>query len=185
MMKRKTRITILIIVEAIVGLSVLHFYNAHSKAPVEVQAVKHTAVVSPCKSAQDKTIIVSISKQRLWACNGSIEVKKSPVTTGMTVVRNGVNDKTPTGTWTLQAKYRDLHLRGTDANGSWDDPVKYWMPFDQAEGIGFHDASWQTFPFGSSQYHTDGSHGCVHLPTEFISWLYDWSSIGTTVIVQS
>jgi lipoprotein-anchoring transpeptidase ErfK/SrfK len=102
----------------------------------------------------------------------------------MTVVRNGADNNTPTGTWTLQAKYRDLHLKGTDANGSWDDPVQYWMPFDQADGIGFHDASWQTFPFGSSQYHTDGSHGCVHLPAKFISWLYAWSSIGTTVIVQ-
>lgn len=132
-----------------------------------------------------QTIIVSISKQHLWACNGAAEVKESPVTTGTTIVRNGVNDSTPIGTWTIQAKYRNLHLRGADANGSWDDPVQYWMPFDQADGIGFHDASWQTFPFGSSEYHTDGSHGCVHLPTDFIAWLYEWAPIGTHVVTET
>lgn len=145
-----------------------------------------TPVFDACKDNKvEQAVIVSISKQHLWACSGTTEVKESPVTTGMTVIRNGVNDNTPTGTYTIQAKYRDLHLRGTDANGSWDDPVQYWMPFDQAEGIGFHDASWQTFPFGSSEYHTDGSHGCVHLPTNFIAWLYNWAPIGTQVEIRA
>lgn len=153
-------------------------------------AVKPPVAAKPAFNACDantagQEIIVSISKQHLWACNGTTETKETPVTTGISVVRNGVNDSTPTGTWAIQAKYRNVHLRGTDANGSWDDPVQYWMPFDRAAGIGFHDASWQTFPFGDSQYQTDGSHGCVHLPTDFIAWLYDWAPIGTQVIVQA
>lgn len=142
------------------------------------------ATYNPCQNSRaTQTVIVSISKQHAWACSESAEVKESPVTTGMTVVRNGVDDNTPTGTYTIQAKYQDLHLRGADANGSWDDPVQYWIPFD--DDIGFHDASWQTFPFGSSHYHTDGSHGCVHLPTNFAAWLYNWAPIGTEVVIKT
>jgi len=48
--------------------------------------------------------------------------------------------------------------------------VKYWIPYDGV--YGFHDSSWQTFPYGSQQYRTDGSHGCVHFPLTVMSWIY-------------
>lgn len=184
--RRKFFVKSSIIVVTLLVTTTLFFHKpVTSRSTAQAtEVVKST--FNACQANKDgQEIIVSISKQHLWVCNGANQVKESPATTGMTVVRNGVDDNTPAGTWAIQAKYKNLHLKGTDANGSWDDPVQYWMPFDQAQGIGFHDASWQTFPFGSSQYHTDGSHGCVHLPTDFISWLYNWSSIGTTVIVQS
>ena len=33
--------------------------------------------------------------------------------------------------------------------------VKYWIPFD-APLFGFHDSSWQKFPYGSPKYRTHG-----------------------------
>jgi lipoprotein-anchoring transpeptidase ErfK/SrfK len=124
---------------------------------------------------------VSVAQQHAWVCAGAKQINDTAVTTGTTVIRNGVDDNTPTGTWQIQAKYTDTYLKGSDANGSWDDYVQYWMPFDGE--IGFHDASWQTFPFGSSQYQTNGSHGCVHVPTAFIAWFYNWAHVGTTVVI--
>jgi lipoprotein-anchoring transpeptidase ErfK/SrfK len=98
-------------------------------------------------------------------------------------VRRGVDDQTPLGSWRIQDKYRDVHLRGQDANGAWDDFVQYWLPFDGS--VGFHDASWQTFPFGGAQYHSDGSHACVHLPTAMAAWVYGWAGIGTAVTIEA
>lgn len=119
----------------------------------------------------------------MWSCQGTVTVEQSAVTTGATYVPNGVDDRTPVGTWHVNEKFRDLHLKGSDANGSWNDYVQYWMPFDTA--VGFHDASWQTFPFGSSSYKTLGSHGCVQLPTATAAWLYGWAPVGTKVVVEA
>jgi len=126
-------------------------------------------------------IVVSLSKQHLWACSGARQTYETVVTTGAYQIDS---DATPTGTWQISAKQTDRYLNGSDAHGSWHDHVDYWMPFDG--DIGFHDASWQTFPFGDQKrYATDGSHGCVHLPTKAAAWLYGWASIGTTVTIQS
>ena len=57
------------------------------------------------------------------------------------------------------------------------------MPFDG--GIGFHDSSWQTFPYGSPLYTTQGSHGCVHVPVAVIATLFDWAPISTPVTIRS
>jgi lipoprotein-anchoring transpeptidase ErfK/SrfK len=54
------------------------------------------------------------------------------------------------------------------------------MPFNGDYGL--HDASWQTIPFGSAQYHSAGSHGCVHVPTDVMAWLYQWSAVDQTVV---
>jgi lipoprotein-anchoring transpeptidase ErfK/SrfK len=56
------------------------------------------------------------------------------------------------------------------------------MPFDGP--YGFHDAPWQTFPFGSPDYATQGSHGCVHLPENEAAWVYNWAPVGTTVTIR-
>lgn len=146
-------------------------------------APKPAATVNECMDNQlGKELLVNISKQRMWACQGTTLVRQSAVTTGASNAPNDVNDGTPVGTWHIYEKFRNLHLKGSDINGPWDDYVQYWMPFYTA--VGFHDASWQTFPFGSSQYKTSGSHGCVQLPTSMAAWLYGWAPVGTTVVVQ-
>jgi lipoprotein-anchoring transpeptidase ErfK/SrfK len=128
-----------------------------------------------------KHIYVSISSQHLWACNGPVLVTSSAVTTGASALTN-VHDATPVGTFRIYSKVRNTVLRGHDANGSWRDPVAYWVPFYGA--YGFHDASWQKFPFGSALYRTQGSHGCVHVPVGELGFLYNWAPIGTLVTIR-
>lgn len=129
-----------------------------------------------------KAVMVSISAQHMWACQGRSLANQTAVTTGASNAPHGVDDSTPLGTWHIYEKFRNLHLKGSDKNGPWDDYVQYWMPFDSA--VGFHDAVWQTFPFGSPQYKTGGSHGCVQLPTAMAAWLYAWAPVGTKVVVK-
>ena len=129
-----------------------------------------------------KHIYVSIGQQHLWACTGDVLLTDTAVTTGASAITN-VNDATPTGTSEITGKSRNTVLAGHDINGPWNDPVKFWMPFDG--GIGFHDSSWQTFPYGSDLYKTQGSHGCIHIPVAVIATLFDWAPVGTLVTVRS
>lgn len=177
-----------ILLAAIIGVTGLLLWR-HLSAKDPTPALPKTTVVTPVKPApsvctadmDQSEIVVSIGKQHLWACNGSTQLYDTDVTTGAYKIDD---DATPTGTWHIYAKETDRYLNGSDAHGSWHDYVKYWMPFNG--DYGFHDATWQTFPFGDlKQYGTQGSHGCVHLPDEAAAWLYNWASVGTTVQVQA
>ena len=142
-----------------------------SAAPIVVSLGSDDA--SSCTSNRyAQRVFVSISRQRLWACTGQRQVNTTAVTTGET--DNG--DGTPLGSWRVQARQRDRYLVGP----GYRDYVRYWVPFNG--DFGFHDASWQTMPFGSPQFTTHGSHGCVHLPTPTMAWLYRWVTVGQTVV---
>jgi lipoprotein-anchoring transpeptidase ErfK/SrfK len=93
----------------------------------------------------------------------------------------GADTATPTGTFRIQGRNRDSVLT---LNTGRTYQVKYWIPF-QAPLFGFHDSSWQRFPYGSPKYLTDGSHGCVHMPLAAIRFLYNWAAIGTTVHIAA
>lgn len=120
-------------------------------------------------------IFVGIAKQFGRVCAGSQQILTTPLTTGATALGDG----TPRGTWRIQAKQRDRYLFPA-AGGAYF--VHYWVPYDG--DYGFHDSSWQRFPYGSSLYRTQGSHGCVHLPGAMMAWFYQWAPIGTTVTIN-
>jgi lipoprotein-anchoring transpeptidase ErfK/SrfK len=119
-------------------------------------------------------VIVSIKRQHEWACSYHRTVLSTPVTTGAT---SRPGDATPRGTFAVQGL--DPHtVLTTSAAGRYH--VKYWIPFHL--GVwGFHDASWQTMPFGSKHFLTRGSHGCIHMPLPAIRWLFHWVHYGTPV----
>lgn len=59
--------------------------------------------------------------------------------------------------------------------------VQTWMPFVE-NYIGFHDADWQS-AFGGSRYSSGyGSHGCVNLPPDKSTELYDLIEVGDVVV---
>ena len=136
------------------------------------------APASPCRSNGDsQRIIVSIRQQHAWMCAGVHQVADSAVTTGATAAGNG----TPIGTWHIETKQTNTTLTVLTGEAF---HVNYWLPYD-GNVYGLHDSSWQTFPYGSQQYRTGGSHGCVHLPLAAMRWVYGWARVGATVTIES
>ena len=135
--------------------------------------VRHEVEAANCSAnGYRQLVLVSISSQHAWMCEGHRQVYSTPVTTGATF--DGRN--TPLGSWRVQGKERDRDLVGP----GYRDHVKYWVPFNGDYGL--HDAAWQKMPFGSPGYHQQGSHGCVHLPTPAMAWVYAWAKVGETVV---
>lgn len=121
---------------------------------------------------------VDLSTQQMYFIQNGQVVLQSAIVTGNPNKGNG----TPQGVYSLAYKALDQVLRGTkqpDGSYEYETPVKYWMPFNG--GIGFHDATWQS-SFGGSRYQTHGSHGCVNLPYDIASQLYQLISAGTPVV---
>jgi lipoprotein-anchoring transpeptidase ErfK/SrfK len=86
---------------------------------------------------------------------------------------------TPIGHYVVQDRVRHTVLT---LNTGAQYRVKYWIPFD-GPLFGFHDSSWQAFPYGSPAYKTRGSHGCIHLPLAAMRFLYRWASAPTEVYI--
>ncbi|MGJ0120597.1 L,D-transpeptidase [Williamsia sp. MIQD14] len=122
-----------------------------------------------------KSVVVSISEQRMRMCDASSLVEASYVTTGI----DNRTDRTPTGTWKIVAEETDRYLVGSDYRVF----VHYWMPF--FGDFGFHDSPWQNFDYGSPKYRTNGSRGCVHVPGATMASLYRWAGVGTTVTIRA
>ena len=145
------------------------------------------AGTSGCESnAAGKLILVSLSQQRLVACDGTTTAYSAPVTSG----RPGM--ETPTGTTTISFK-QSPWLMKPEASCKQTDPcwykatqVNYVMLF-RSGGYFLHDWPPQEgSAFGrGTQAGRFGSHGCVHVPIGTLAQLYNWAPVGTTVIVTA
>lgn len=145
------------------------------------------AAPNPCaNNTLDELVLVSVSARHLWACNQTTMVYNSPVVTGD---EENADTITPIGTYHIHGKERNVTLTGSDSNGSWNDPVSYWMPFlyNQYGAYGLHDATWRSpSDFGNiAPDSSNASHGCVELPLATAAWLYNWTVVGTTVTIES
>lgn len=132
-----------------------------------------SVAADPCTGRTARTIVVSVRTQHLWACDRSRAVIETPVTTG------AAGDDTPAGRFTVGAKAADTVLRPETGDTY---PVDWWVPFVGDE-YGFHDSPWQSVPYGSAQYRTGGSHGCVHVPAAAMKRLFAWARPGTSVVI--
>ncbi len=73
----------------------------------------------------------------------------------------------------------------------WPRGNQYWYPDEWvsyallfADGRYFiHDAPRRTV-YGPGASLTQGTHGCVNVPTATMAALYPWATVGTTVIVE-
>ena len=119
------------------------------------------------KGYGDDYIEVSIDNQHMWVYKDGKTVLESDVITG----NPNQDSATPTGAYRVLAKEYKTVLKGQDSYGNdYSTNVDYWIPF--VEGIGFHDAVWQS-AFGGYTYLSQGSNGCVNLPLDVAASLYD------------
>jgi hypothetical protein len=133
-----------------------------------------------------KKIIVSLSREALYAYNGDHLDLQTLVTTGNPAL------PTPTGTFSVMAKYHPFEFISPWPAGS-----QYWYPPSLAQyamlfrdgGYFLHDAPWRSAfgpgTNGAGQPGTNygGTHGCVNIPPGAMLFLWNWTSVGTTVVV--
>ncbi|MDQ6789474.1 MAG: L,D-transpeptidase family protein [Candidatus Dormibacteraeota bacterium] len=129
-----------------------------------------------------KVIVMSHQGQQLWAYENGKEVASTPITSG-----KPPNLATDIGPMKVLKKDSPWKMHSPWPKGS-----PYWYPDTSVEkvvwftntGEGLHDASWQPCCWGpGSQYGAYASHGCIHVPIETERFLFNWSSIGTPVIM--
>lgn len=127
------------------------------------------------------SVDVNITTQTLTLYSGDSVILTTPVVTGNINRGNG----TPTGEFKIYTKEMNRTLIGK--NNSYRSWVKYWeriTPPGSAYGsIGLHSASWRSI-FGGEIYKTNGSHGCINIPTEAMAIIYSTTEKGLPVNVH-
>ena len=132
--------------------------------------VTDKVVINVEERKKNPKIEVSISNQTLTYYEYGQVVLTSPVVTG-------INNGTPTGTFRVLNKARNVTLKGAD----YESFVNYWIAF-KGSSYGLHDASWRS-RFGGTIYKYNGSHGCVNMPYAKVQQLYNMVEIGTPVYI--
>ena len=118
---------------------------------------------------------VSISEQHLWCYHNYELVMDTDVVTGLPTSER----ETRRGIYAIDAKKEHATLGRLDVQG-YASPVDYWAPFDGGRGL--HDAPWRS-SFGGDIYLSDGSHGCVNIPSQNMAAIYNAIEIGNAVII--
>ena len=134
-----------------------------------------------------KVVMVSLIEQTARFYENGVLVYWSYVTTG--------RQDLPTPPGLHYAMERDAHIefRSNAPKGSPDwyapTPINYAVLFANY-GFFLHDAWWRyQFGPGSNLPHWDplafngGSHGCVNFPEDNMLWVYNWTDVGTPVVV--
>jgi lipoprotein-anchoring transpeptidase ErfK/SrfK len=120
----------------------------------------------PAPNNRGRSIVVSVSNQRIYAYEDGELVHSHITSTGL--------PDTPTvlGDYSVYVKYTADDMSGPDY---FLPQVPYVMYFYQ--GYGIHGTYWHN-SFGRPM-----SHGCVNLPVDEAQWFFDFADVGTPVRV--
>ena len=116
-----------------------------------------------------KSIVVSISQQRMWAYEGETLFLTSLVSTG----KPGFD--TPTGMFSISKKVPIQDMEGLIGGEYYNVTDVTDVMYFTTVGHAFHGTYWHN-NFGAVM-----SHGCVNLPMDVASVLYDWTPMYTPV----
>ncbi len=122
--------------------------------------------IAVLKRQETRWIQIDLKKQRLIAWDGKNPVHAVVISTG--------KDATPTlsGVFKIQSKHETARMRGDD----YDIPdVPFVMFYEGSYAI--HGVYWHR-SFG-----TPVSHGCVNVAVDHARWLFNWATVGTSVVI--
>jgi len=127
-----------------------------------------TPVPTPTPSpGRGKWIDVNLSTQTLIAYQGSTPVLQTLISTGT------AQHPSPVGTFHIYLKLISQDMSGP---GYYLPDVPYVMYF--YDGYAIHGTYWHS-NFGHPM-----SHGCINLPIPDAGWLYEWTPMGTPVVLH-
>lgn len=138
---------------------------------------------NPVVKTSAKTYIeISISHQVMWVFKNGKLLVQTPIVTG----NQAEGWDTPVGDYTVISKETDKVLNGSSVGFDYKVPVNYWMRLTNS-GIGIHDIDWLNTSNAwdsRSVYEFQGSHGCVNVPNDVMSSVYNNIPSGTPVYVR-
>ena len=124
--------------------------------------------IASLQQARRRWIQIDLSNQRLIAWEGDHQAYAVIVSTGT------FSTPTPTGFFSIQSMHRTARMRGED----YDVPnVPFTMYYHGSYAI--HGAYWH------QQFGTPVSHGCINVALDHAEWLFNWTDIGTPVVVHN
>lgn len=134
-----------------------------------------------------KVILVSLGLEKLFAYQDGVLLGQTVVTTG------GPRTRTPPGNFSVIGKRNHFNMTSPWPEDDWRWYEPSWVNFAllfEWSGYFIHDAPWRhNFGPGSNAQLGEaggdftGSHGCVNVPLEFETNLYNWADLGTPVFV--
>lgn len=143
-------------------------------------------VQTPNFTLLGKRVLISISKEALWAYDGSKLVTYTLVTNG------GPDTPTIPGTYHVEWKVAGLVM-----HSPWPKSSPYYYPpsktnfallYNANGGFYLHDAPWRWhFGPGSNSVAGQpggsytGTHGCTNIPFDVMVQLYNWADVGTLI----
>jgi hypothetical protein len=127
-------------------------------------------------TSTNKKILVDRSDQKLYAYDGEELFMETDISTGLELT------PTPRGTFTIYKKTPSRYMQGplpnVTAQDYYDLPGVPWNLYFTEGGAVIHGAFWHK-SFGRPY-----SHGCVNMAPEEARELYNWTPLGTKVIVR-
>ncbi|KND50468.1 MAG: hypothetical protein AB202_02320 [Parcubacteria bacterium C7867-007] len=125
--------------------------------------------------ATTKRIRIDRSEQMLYAYDGDELFLDTQVSTGLDLT------PTPRGNFIVYRKTPSRYMQGplpSISDQYYDLPGVPWNLYFTEEGGAIHGTYWHDM-FGKQR-----SHGCVNLPPDVAKALYEWTPLGTPVLVQ-
>lgn len=122
-----------------------------------------------------KRIIVDRSEQKLYAYDGDELFLETSISTGRDLT------PTPRGSFTVFRKMPGRYMQGPLPGISdqyYDLPGVPWNLYFTHEGGAIHGAYWH------NEFGNQWSHGCVNVPLDTARTLYEWTPLGTEVLVR-
>ena len=121
-----------------------------------------------------KEIVVSISREAMWAYEDGKLVISTLVSTG---VARSPESSTPVGYFSILTKYESQTMSGVIDDEAYNVPDVPWVMYFDNLGNALHGTYWHN-NFGHPM-----SHGCVNQPMDVAKFMYGWAPIGTPVTI--
>jgi lipoprotein-anchoring transpeptidase ErfK/SrfK len=141
---------------------------------VPLQSVPFQSVTP---AAFDKLIEVNVITKQMYLYDKGQFTRQYPISAG------APETPTPIGQFKVYQKVSLQDMKGFNPNGSkYLQPNVRWISYFLPGGYAVHGNYWRPSSwFGA----INSSHGCVSLPEDQAKVVYDWTTIGTAVIVHT
>lgn len=149
------------------GLALTGLVLTTTGSPPVLAKSSLAATIETLQQSNQRWIEIKLSRQRLIAWEGNTPVYAVIISSGK------ASSPTPRGAFEIQSRQRVARMQGED----YDIPdVPYTLYYSGNYAI--HGAYWHR------QFGTPVSHGCINVAVDHARWLYNWSSVGTPVVVR-